>query len=256
MLRSRISCKKNSCMNSYRYLGLLFLLLVFGLPVSAKAQEKQQLELMTFECAQMLNSAAPSGFRNIGEEINFYAQILGCDALNRMNQTTEARTSLIGPGMDMIANPAWLPAYAFSTQQCEGGAGDKWYFACWVDKKNSAEGISLEEAIRREYPKQMMAEYIKGRGNKKGVVRYILCPNLDPAKPVQNNPNCRDGQVMTLTEYGRGDMNKDGLEDVLLMVKHGNLRDAHRVCYNLVLTRKHNELLKVVDKTRISGVCE
>lgn len=213
---------------------------------------------LPLECANMLNSVVKSDFHSQSEEISYMSRYLSCWGENNVINAKTPRYAYFGKGLELFSHPEYIEAISFSKYMCAATQMRPGFirndYPCWLERESIAQGTSLEDAARRESPKVLFSSLMKTR-NGEDMVEYVMCPNDDPTKPKEYTRGCSRGKKIEITEYGRGDMNGDGVEDMVVNIKFGESKSQSRWCYMGIYTRKDGDLIKMISFSPL-GLCQ
>lgn len=196
-------------------------------------------------------------FLGPADEIAYFSQYHTCWAEAAVLSSKPSRYHFLGKGLEVFSHPEYIEGIGFSKLFCGTiDIGRRSDYPCWLETESIRNGESIEAAVKHEAPKVLIATLIKNNHkNANDTVEFVFCPNDDPTKPKEYTKGCRRGLKMEITEYGRGDVNRDGVEDLVVRIRYGQNGSAFRRCYMAVFTRKNAEMFKLINYS-IPGQCE
>jgi hypothetical protein len=207
------------------------------------------------ECVTLLRAGVKTLFRGPADEINYTNRYIGCWSESVIFNAKSPRYSQLGKGLEIFSNPAFLEAAGFSKLLCYGArAMQRNDYPCWFEMETAKQGVSVEEAARKEAPKILFTNQFTGRDGS-DLVELVLCLNDDPTKPKEYSKGCSRGRKMHISEFGRGDFNGDSVDDMLVRIKYGNNDNDRKKCFMAGFTRKSGELFKMISYSPL-GLCE
>lgn len=192
-----------------------------------------------------------SQFANPGEEINYFNRYHNCWVENLLLNSKMASESYLGKGLELFSHPEYVEAIGFSKAMCNTDNMGSFRinrrdYPCWFDIATIRDNPSVDEAVRREAPKALFSRLLKGSHNTGDTVEYVLCLNDDPTKKKEYSRSCLHGYTMEITEQGRGDVDGDLFEDVVVRIRYGYNGDNLRKCYVAAFSRRNGAMFKMV----------
>ncbi len=238
-----------------RFMGRKSGLLLLALLTLTGAPEAKAAPLSE-ECRMVLKDLIRDSFRNRADEIGYTNTYLGCWGQAVIVSSEVAARSFLGKGLSLFSNPAFVEAVGFSKHLCMAGASryNNTRYPCWFEYETATQNVSMEEATRREAPKILFSDLQKAKDGT-DVLQLTMCINDDPTKPKEYTQGCKRGYRATINEFGRGDFNRDNVEDILLTIKFGENTSQDRDCYMASFTRKDADFFKMISYSWL-GRCQ
>ena len=184
-------------------------------------------------------------FTSPADEVAYFNRFHNCYAERLSLNGTTPQKSFMGKGLELLSHPEYIEAIAFSKYMCTAdyvNAGNN--YPCWFETNSISTNTTMEEAAKAEAPKMLLSKLSHTHNG--DVVEYVICLNDDPTKPKEYTRSCTRGYKMEFLEYAHSDVNRDGIEDIVVRIRFGINHNDFKRCYIAAFTRKNGELVKMI----------